>query len=173
MCNYHWNDSHATYRLWHSCTVTVYVHNSRQRLGSVTAVVVGTRFEKCHGNVFVLWCFISVWALWKIKISLCLWEKSRWGGEVQAVCAWMCVEMKRGSKRVFCMCAVNVCVFVHKRNQNSDIDFSKISRQNVTKGANHKLTSAPPDSLLWSQKYLSSSSPSLCSSFSLHPPAPS
>lgn len=159
MCNYHWNDSHATYRLWHSCTVTVYVYNSRQRLCSVTAVVVGTRSEKCHGNVFVLWCFISVWALWKIKISLCLWEKSGWGGEVQAVCVHECVSRRNEDAGVFfvCVCAMNVCVR-HRFHQ-------KFPGKNVTKGANHELTSAPPDILLWSQKYLSSSSPSLRSSF--------
>lgn len=102
------------------------------------------------------WCFISVWALWKIKISLCLWEVRGWGWEGLAVCERKCARRCKSFSADWVPGPLVCCV--RGRGCSSDIVLSKTSRQNVTKGANHELTSASPDVLLWSQKYLSSSS---------------
>ena len=72
------------------------------------AAVVGTRFENIMEMYLCRRCFISVWALWKIKISLCLWEESGWRGEGPAVCAGVCVQRNEDGFS----CAVNVCVCV-------------------------------------------------------------
>lgn len=63
-------------------------------------------------------CFISVWALWKIKISLCLWEERGWRREgLACVCACVNVCADKISMRFFCLFAVNVCVCAQARSQ--------------------------------------------------------
>lgn len=52
--------------------------------------------------------FISIWALWEIKISLCLWEERGWGGEG----VWMCVEIGMRMKFFLNLCISGV--FVHR-----------------------------------------------------------
>lgn len=131
-------------------------------------------------------CFISVWALWKIKISLCLWEEREWGGE--GLCVHGCVCRRNEDARVFfffsfslcyeCVCGFSsVCVFVQKQDCDSHIVWNK----NFQAKCDKRCKSRADVSLFRhltvksSQKYLFSLSlpPSLCLASSLLPPAPS
>lgn len=128
MYNYHWNASDTTRDNLDSHALWQFMFTTADR----DAVV-------CHssGGLSQIWkimemylcrrCFISVWALWKIKISLCLWEERGWRGEGQRACG----DEMRMHKFVFfspffseCVCFWSVCVFVHERDRDRDIILS-------------------------------------------------
>lgn len=155
-------------RFWLNCLRHEYYHLDSHALWQFTFTAADRDAAVCNSSggwnhiwkimemYLRRWCFISVWALWKIKISLCLWEVRGWGWEGLAVCERKCVRRcKSFSADGF---QVRLCVCARARLQQRHRFEKKTSRQNVTKGANHELTSASPDVLLWSQKYLSSSS---------------
>lgn len=123
--NYHWNAS-DTKHIWRSRTVTVCVPNSRRRCGRVWISSAGFRIKIITEMCLCRRCFISVWALWEIKISLCLWEESGRGGEGLSFLCAECVRVRRW----------------HRFEQKSP-------DKNMTKGTNHEPTSASPDTLLW------------------------
>lgn len=97
----------------------------------VTTRAVGTTFclkKKTLEMNLCRRCFISVWALWKIKISLCLWEANGWGWEGLAVC--VCGDEARMQEFFFCPgeCVVSfwyVGMFLCRRGWHSGIVFSE------------------------------------------------
>lgn len=91
-------------RFWLNCLRHEYYHLDSHALWQFTFTAADRDAAVCNSSggwnhiwkimemYLRRWCFISVWALWKIKISLCLWEVRGWGWEGLAVCERKCVR---------------------------------------------------------------------------------
>lgn len=90
--HYHWNASDMTLNHLDSHARWQFMFTTADRNAVVCHSSDGrSQIWKIMEMYLCRQCFISVWALWKIKISLCLWEERGWGEEGPSVCAWMCV----------------------------------------------------------------------------------